>query len=145
MVFSWCSLGILEDYDPLYRAYIEISHRSALLGVHPIITWYTIYTLYIYTLDLPVRGSKWFGLKRVSSFHTLGFNWHPLVSVQVYIYIVGIYWVYYIIPPFGLGSKYWTLSGCGGGDLSFLGWGKNIPIQKGSLANSQHLFRCVKF
>ena len=38
MVFSWCSLGILGDYNhqyPLYRAYIGISHRGTLVGVHP--------------------------------------------------------------------------------------------------------------
>ena len=42
-VYLWyllCSLGILGDKYPLYRAYIGISHRSTLVGVHPTIPWY---------------------------------------------------------------------------------------------------------
>ena len=43
MVFSWCStlgfLGIVTHKYPLYRAYIGISHRGTLVGVHPTIPW----------------------------------------------------------------------------------------------------------
>ena len=43
-VYPWyllCFLGILGDYNPeiptSYRAYIGISHRGTLVGVHPIV------------------------------------------------------------------------------------------------------------
>ncbi len=43
MVFSWCSrwgfLGIITHKYLLYRAYIRISQRGTLVGIHPTIPW----------------------------------------------------------------------------------------------------------
>ena len=38
-------LGIMTHKYPLYRAYIGISHRGTLVGVHPTITWNLLNTL----------------------------------------------------------------------------------------------------
>ena len=38
----WGFLGIVTYKHPLYRAYIGISHRGTLVGVHPTIPWQSL-------------------------------------------------------------------------------------------------------
>ena len=62
MVFSWCSrmgfLGIIT----LYRAYIGISHRGTLVGVHPTIPWLNKPIWKIWSSNWMI--TPWFGDKK---------------------------------------------------------------------------------
>ena len=42
-------LGIMTHKYPLYRAYIGISNRGTVVGVHPIIPWRTADHVAVYT------------------------------------------------------------------------------------------------
>ena len=41
------TIGIITHKYPLYRAYVGISHRGTLVGVHPTIPWFMFFSSYM--------------------------------------------------------------------------------------------------